>query len=520
MARNVEDFASSMDMYDFIVVGAGTAGLPCAIFGARAGAKVLVVEKGGAIGGTLLASHGHFSAAGAKRQTARGIEDSVEAHFKDVQRISSQSAREDLVRLAISHSASFVDWLEAEGFEFAPDSPSLVHGHEPYSVARTFHGVEEGRSLLKVLERVARPLIDSGAITLALQAKVKALLTDHGRVVGVQYAREGRITTSRAKRGVVLATGGFAASPQLFKEIEGFPLVSGAPDHATGDGLNMARGLGAQIAGRGTYLPTFGGLPHPNDPLKACRTDRPLFNANERPPYEIYVDRFGKRWIAEDDESISRKERALLKTDGLTFFAVFDDHAVEMSSSVVEGWSKSDLRDRASQGIGIHAAPSLLELARAAGIDEEGLQQTVVRYNGFVRDRVDPDFGRKFLPALIEKPPFYAMRNHGVSLMTFSGVDVDASLRVRREDGSTIEGLYAAGEILGAGATCGSSFCDGMMIGPAMVFGRLIGERLAIPDDVVNGPTAEVPRPEGDATAERARPERFDTPTMEIPPRR
>jgi len=157
------------------------------------------------------------------------------------------------------------------------------------------------------------------------------------------------------------------------------------------------------------------------------------------------------------------------------------------------------------------------ELARAAGIDEEGLKQTVARYNGFVRDRVDTDFDRKFLPALIEKPPFYAMKNHGVSLMTFAGVDVDASLRVRREDGSTIEGLYAAGEILGAGATCGSSFCDGMMVGPAMIFGRLIGERLAIPDDVVNGPTAEVPRPPDPATRETARPERIDMPTMEIP---
>jgi succinate dehydrogenase/fumarate reductase flavoprotein subunit len=187
---------------------------------------------------------------------------------------------------------------------------------------------------------------------------------------------------------------------------------------------------------------------------------------------------------------------------------------------MIAGWSKSDLRQRAGHREGVHAAPTLPELARAAGIDEEGLQVTVARYNGFVRDRVDPDFGRAFLPALIEKPPFYALRNHGISLMTFSGVDVDASLRVRREDGSTIEGLYAAGEILGAGATSGNSFCDGMVLGPALIFGRLVGERLAIPDDVVNGPSAEVPRPDGEVvrTTENPRPERVEMPTLEIPP--
>ncbi|MBX7185845.1 MAG: FAD-dependent oxidoreductase [Vicinamibacteria bacterium] len=509
-----------MESYDFIVVGAGTAGLPCAIFGARAGARVLVVEKESVIGGTLHVSGGHMSAAGTRRQQERGIQDSTEAHFKDIQRISKNTAREDLVHLALAHAAGFVDWLQSEGFEFAPDSPRFVYGHEPYSVPRTHYGIDEARSVLKVLSRVAQPLIDSGAITLVLKAKVKALLTDHGRVVGVQFARDGQIRTARAQRGVVLATGGFASAPELFKEIEGFPLVSAAREHSTGDGLVLARGLGAHIAGRGAYLPTFGGLPHPTDPHRTIWTDRPLLIAKERPPYEIYVDRFGKRWIAEDDESIDRKERALLKTDGLTFFTVFDDHAVEMSPNIVIGWSKSDLRERAGRRAGVHAAPTLAELARAAGIDEEGLQVSVARYNGFVRDRVDADFGRTFLPAPIEKPPFYAMRNHGISLITFAGVDVDGSLRVRREDGSTIEGLYAAGEILGAGATCGNSFCGGMVMGPAMIFGKLIGERLAIPDDVVNGPTAEVLRPEGDVTrtAETERPQDLgEIPTGEIP---
>lgn len=467
-----------MTEYDIIVVGAGTAGLPCAIFGARAGARVLLIEKESEIGGTLHVTGGHMSAAGTRRQKERGITDTRQAHLADIQRISNGTVREDLVRLALSHSSWLIDWLEDEGFEFAPETPRLVYGHEPYSTPRTYYGVDEGRSVLKVLARKLQPLVDAGDVRLDLNARIKALLTDHDRVVGVQYVREGKVERAFARCGVVLATGGFAAAPELFKEIEGFPLVSAARESSTGDGLVLAQGVGAQIAGRGAYLPTFGGLPHPDDPHRAFWKDRPLLVAKERPPYEIYVDRFGKRWIAEDEESIDLKERALMKADGLTFFTVFDDHAVDMSENIIVGWSKQDLRDRAGRRVGVHQASSIEELARAAGIDDEGLRYSVDRYNGFVRAGIDTDFGRRFLPAPIEKPPFYAMRNHGISLITFSGVDVDEDLRVRREDGSAIEGLYAAGEIIGAAATCGNSFCGGMMVGPALIFGKLLGERL------------------------------------------
>lgn len=483
-----------MSAFDFIVVGAGASGLPCAILGARAGARVLLVDKKAELGGALPVSDGRFSAAGTKRQDERGINDSTEAHFNDIQALSNRTAREDLVRLALMRSAWLVDWLQDEGFEFAADSPGQAEGEEPYSVPRSYWGVDGGRSILKVFSRLAQPLIESGDLTLALSAKAKALLTDKGRVVGVQFARRGQVETARAKRGVVLATGGFAASAELFREIEGVPLVSGAPDHATGDGLRMAQGLGARMAGQGAFLPAFGGLPEPGDPRRASRNDRPLFNVKARPPYEIFVDRFGKRFVAEDDPSVDRKQRAILKVDGLTFFSVFDERAVEMSENIVSGWSKADLKKKAGRREGLYVAPNLGALARIAGIDVEGLLVTIERYNNFVRDASDGDFGRRFLPRLIETPPFYAMRNHGVARVTFAGVDVDYALRVRRDDGSIIDGLYAAGEILGAAATSGNAYCSGMVLGPAMIFGALLGERLGGPQD--GAPTVEVARPE------------------------
>jgi predicted oxidoreductase len=65
-------------------------------------------------------------------------------------------------------------------------------------------------------------------------------------------------------------------------------------------------------------------------------------------------------------------------------------------------------------------------------------------------------------------------------VITFGGVAVDGELRVVREDGSPVPGLYAAGEALGAAATSGNGFCGGMLATPALSFGRILGRRLAV----------------------------------------
>ena len=92
----------------------------------------------------------------------------------------------------------------------------------------------------------------------------------------------------------------------------------------------------------------------------------------------------------------------------------------------------------------------------------------------------DARFGRTHLLAPIERPPFYALQNHGITLITFAGIDVDSELRVRRTDGGVIARLYAAGEVIGAAATMGNAFYGGMAITPALSFGRFLGQRLAL----------------------------------------
>lgn len=419
-----------------------------------------------------------MSAGGTRRQRTRGIGDSAEAHWSDLVRISGGTIPDGLARRAVALAPATIDWLDVHGFPFASECPRIVYGHEPYGVARTYYGQDEARSLLAVFTRLLEPFIASGRVDIHLSTAAASLIVKGFSVAGVT-ARAEHGTFDLSAPAVVLATGGFGASPTLFEDIEQRPLVSAAAETSTGDGLEMARAIGGQVTGRGHYLPTFGGLPHTERADRAQWADRPWLVAAERAPWEIYVTRAGRRFVAEDEPSMDEKERRLAEVSDLTFFQIFDDHAVDQSPDIVIGWSAERLRETANARRGIHAAPSLELLAERAGIDPAALAATVARYNASVEQGHDLEFGRRVLPAPIASPPFYALENHGITLVTFAGLAVDEQLRVVRGDGRPIDNLYAVGEILGVATFMGNSFCGGMAVGPAVTLGRWLGEHVA-----------------------------------------
>ena len=468
--------------YDAVVVGAGPAGLTCAVRAARGGARVLLIEKDRRIGGTLHLSGGHLSAGGTSLQRAQGIDDDPDLHLADIDRISNGTHRSDLVRIAVDEAPGIIEWLVEAGMPMDPATPRIVYGHEPYEIARTVYGVEGGLSILQVLEAELDEATAAHDLTVWTNAPVTGLITDDdGRVTGVEVYRDGSEVEVHAP-AVVIATGGYAADPELFEERHGVELVTVAARTSTGDGIHLGRSVGAALQGEGTYLPTFGGMPDPQSPQRANWAER-LLLTTERPPREIYVDRSGRRWIAEDEPSIDAKERALTELPDQVFWTIFDDDAIAEAGGdnppIVLGWGPDDLRGHANVRPGIHSADTLEELAALAGIDADGLVAAVASYNEAVAAGVDPEFGRQHLPAPIAVPPFYALHNQGIAVVTFDGLDIDDTFAVRDEDGNRIEGLFAVGEVIGAGATCGNSFCSGMLLTPALVFGKLLGERLS-----------------------------------------
>ncbi|MBL8643382.1 MAG: FAD-binding protein, partial [Rhodospirillaceae bacterium] len=122
------------------------------------------------------------------------------------------------------------------------------------------------------------------------------------------------------------------------------------------------------------------------------------------------------------------------------------------------------------------AKPSLDELAATCGIDAAGLAETVAAYNASVDSRVDV-LGRRFMPRKIAEGPFYAVAIFSYTVRSVGGLKVDTQFRVLNGAGAPIPGLYAVGEVLGS-LISGAGAVGGMSLTPALVFGRLLGEKI------------------------------------------
>ena len=466
-------------VYDLVIVGAGTAGLPAAIFAAQRGAKVILLEAAGQIGGTLHLSTGQMSAAGTRLQRAKGIKDTPDMHYDDVMRISRGTADPVLTRLAVDAAAETFDWLMDRGFAPLDEHPILGLGHEPYSERRYYWGAEGGRTILATLRRDFDPLVTSGKVDLLLQTPVTALLTsDAGAIEGVRIQSADRERIVRG-RHVLLTCGGYASNTEMFERLSGYrDYADTAYPYSMGAGLELGVSVGGFLRGRENYLCNFGSiLTDSGFPGKFL--GRFTVVPQRRQPWEVFVNAYGERFIREDEPSFDKREHALLKQPDIRYWIIFDEQIFSTAPPGVGGWSREQMRE----AFGVHSwfqkADSLQALAEASGIDPQGLARTIEAYNAGVSSGTDP-WGREHNPLPILKPPFYAIRHQGHSTTSTVGLAVDGALRVIRPGGQPITNLYAAGELLGAGQTQGKSFVGGMMITPALSFGRLLGQTLPL----------------------------------------
>jgi fumarate reductase flavoprotein subunit len=161
-----------MSKWDVIIVGAGTAGLSAAIFGARQGLKVLALDVAPKMGGTLFLSTGQMSAAGTRLQSELGIDDNPDLHFDDIMRISRGTADPAIARLATTHAPATFDWLMEHGFDLRDGNPVEGVAHEAYTRRRYYWGKRDGLSILDVLLPEIESLIAAGEVTVELETEV------------------------------------------------------------------------------------------------------------------------------------------------------------------------------------------------------------------------------------------------------------------------------------------------------------------------------------------------------------
>jgi len=458
------DTDSDQTTTDVLVIGGGLAGLCAAIEAANAGAEVTLLEKLGECGGSSVLSGGLLAFAGTEMQKAAGIEDDDTRLYEDLRRAGQYQNVDALVRTYVANQMAAYRWLVGLGTQFI--SVELAAGHS----APRAHSLRS-QDFMALMERRAR---DTGRVNIVFDAAAERLLRGGTRVEGVTARIAGKTTTIRARRGVVLASGGFARNADmvnLFVPHQAKCVVyCGAG--CDGDGIRMAWALGAGLRDVAHVKGTFGFHPDTGKTPGRDWSKHSVYRG------AILVNKRAQRYV---DESKSYKllgDAVLTQPDSMSF-QIFDQGVMETSSDTAPLFK---FKEALALGR-LLSEPTLETLASRVGLDPATLVATVVRYNGYVRSGKDEEFGRTGLSSgygkLVEltRGPWYAYPSTSGLIATYCGVTVDTATRVLDVFGEPIPGLYAAGEM--TGGFHGVAYMTGSSLGKCVIFGRIAGQNAA-----------------------------------------
>lgn len=348
-----------------------------------------------------------------------------------------------------------------------------------------------------LVARLAKSADDLG-VRMYVDSPARSLIEEDGAVRGAVVATPRGEVTVRARRGTVLATGGFSGDAERVREH--FPKTTGVDHHTlapagnTGDGIRMAEAVGG-------VLDTSGASPAAWCPVSLMRLPNGRTATfphiiDRGKPGVIGVLRTGERFVNEGDgyyQYVSAMIDATPEGEEVASWLVCDHRFQRLYPFGMSKPFPVPQFPYLANGYLRHGR-SLEELARDCGIDPVGLRRTVEEFNAHARAGEDPVFGRGATdfnrssgdwmnepnPSLapIEQGPFYAVKVHPGSFGTFAGLRTDEHARVVGADGAPVGGLYAAGtdqsNVMGGHYPSG-----GINIGPAMTFGYVAGRHLA-----------------------------------------
>lgn len=345
--------------------------------------------------------------------------------------------------------------------------------------------------------RLLKSVLDAGAVLLTSVAGVE-IEREGDRIVGVTIGGAKRI---RARRGVVLAAGGFSHDPELRSRY--LPAKTGPSSAAsrsnTGDGLRLGLAAGARMPddhiNNAFWVPSSRFLRE--DGTAAVY---PHTVTDRGKPGVIAVDGRGKRFVNEA-QSYHEFVQAMFRADAIPAWLVCDRDAMwRYGLGAIRPFTRR-LTSYVDSGY-LKRASSMAQLAQMIGIDADAMEATVTRFNADARDGIDRDFGKggnayhKYVgdaahrpnPCLapIVAPPFYAVAVYPGDLGTSAGLVTNEHAQVLDGAGHPIDGLYACGNDMSSimkGAYPG----PGITLGPAVVFGYLAARHLALAEHEAAG---------------------------------
>ena len=453
---------------DVVVVGLGAAGAAAALEAARAGAEVVVLERASGGGGTSAMSGGVlYLGGGTPLQKACGFDDSPEEMFKYLMASCGPAPEEEKIRAYCEQSVDHYHWIVEQGVPFKPVFYPGYSGEPPTDDGLVFSGSENSHPFNEIARPAPRGHVGqvegaAGGLLMqklvgAVQASAASVWTDarcltlvQGRdraVQGVVVQHDGEERCLRARRGVVLTTGGFINNDEMLRqhapELLRCQFLVGAEGD---DGSGIRMGVGAGAATRNLGMGSI---------------SLPLI-----PPVEIekgiLINQQGQRFINEDTYMGRMGEHALLHHDGRVWLLLDDATFVRP--------------DVPRELVAVGETPA--EIEAGLGLPEGSLEATLSLYNRHAARGEDPVFHKaSSLVTPLASPPYGALdctvEGSLYAAFTLGGLDTSPQAEVLTPEGDPIPGLYAAGRASACLAAPGYS--SGLSLGDATFFGRRAG---------------------------------------------
>ena len=507
----------SRSEFDVVVLGTGAAGLTAALAASDNGASVGIFEKSAFLGGTTAMSGGVIWMPNNHRQQELEIEDSREMALSYLESLSLGQIDSDMAATFVDRGPEMLEWVE----ESTPCSFHIVEGYSDYHPEHPGGLPTGGRSLDNALFSLAelgewatkvrndgmrRPVMitetplggatappsrevmsarternESGmglALVAALlkgvldrgiepqtESRALRLLKDETGVCGVSIKSGDSEKEVIARKGVIIATGGFEWNPELVRTFLRGPMTApvGNPEN-TGDGLEMAMEAGARLGNmrNAWWVPV---TRIPGESLFGHPSSRLIITERTR-PHSLMVNRYGVRFTNEAGNynamggALHSFDPQKFEYQNIPCWLIFDHHyklrydiAGSMPGEHIPDW--------------MHTSETIQGLAEIIDVPPESLDSTVKRFNKYASMGEDPDFhrgvsaydtfnGDQNIPGIeatlqpLDTPPFYAIKIESGSLGTNGGPKTDVSGRVLSIDGGVIPGLFAAGNAMAA----------------------------------------------------------------------
>lgn len=482
---------------DVVVVGAGGAGMTAAITAAGEGKSVVILESQSMVGGNSVRATGGMNAGKTVYQDenefgeSAGVEKTLKAaaekyadnetitalaktvseqwaayqanptgYFDSVElmeldtMIGGKGINDPaLVETLCENSADAIDWLDEHGITL-----HNVSSFGGASVKRIHRPVNDEGKVVSVGSYMI-PLLqencEKAGVKMMLDTTATEILTDaNGAAVGVKATGASGETVTVNAKAVVLATGGFGANLDMVvkykPELKGF-MTTNAPG-IQGQGIEMAEAIGAATVDMDQIQI------HPTVEANTAA----LITEGLRGDGAVLINAEGKRFIDEVGTRDVVSAAEIAQTGSYSWLVV--DQAMVDNSSVIQGYIK--------KGYTVTGA-TYEELAKAMGVDEAALAETMNNWNGYVEAKNDPDFGRTSFANPLNTAPYYAIKVTAGVHHTMGGLKINPNTEVLNENGEVIPGLFAAGEV--TGGVHGANRLGGNAVADFTVFGRIAG---------------------------------------------